>query len=291
MLHTFQALGTTWWIEIFDQKTDEDLTIAIRDSEVFVAEFEQRYSRFITASLISIINRDRALPNPDTHLRELLAYGKQLSLRTDGHFNILTGHILEARGYNKDYTFAATDDTRPPGDPITDLTITPNHVSLAHGNLDIGGYGKGYLIDEVAKRLQEVHSLSHFLINAGGDMYATSDHGTPIQVGLEHPRSPGTVIKQTSLLHQGFAASSPYKRQWEHEGTTYSHVVSDTPSVIASFIKAPSARDADAFATTCLLTDSATMQKLVATETEIFLAVFDPTTNNLSFDLRFFSND
>ena len=168
MKHSFNALGTTWWIELFDEINTETLDIVMHDIEFFVSEFEKKYSRINPESAISLLNKNRTLKNPDAHLISLLTYGKGLYLRTNTHFNILTGHILEARGYDADYSFKAQDETSlVPGNPISDLLISSEKISLHHGNIDIGGYGKGYLIDEVAQRLLELHSLKYFVINAG----------------------------------------------------------------------------------------------------------------------------
>ncbi|NCN12062.1 FAD:protein FMN transferase [Candidatus Kaiserbacteria bacterium] len=287
--HTFQALGTQWSVEIFDEKDSAVLESAFRTLEHFVQDFEATYSRFKADSLVSILNQDRMLHTPSEECHALLTYGKQLYLRTNTHFNFLTGNIQEARGYDATYSFTPDESkTLTPGNPVTDLHITAEKIELSQGNIDLGGFGKGYLIDELATLLQKEYSLQYFLINGGGDLYATSDHGTPIQIFLEHPTKPSHFIHTTTIKQQGFAASSPFKRMWHSGDKTYTHIVanSETPR-IASFVKAKTARDADAFATTTLLLTESEILTLSLVE-EISVARFTPATNNLwrtnSFD-------
>jgi FAD:protein FMN transferase len=279
---TFEAIGTHWWIEIFDEISDEELDTTKRRIEFLCSEFNKKYSRFLPDSQISLLNHNRVLNNPSEECRAMLTYGKALYLRTHTAFNILTGHILEARGYDMNYSFTAQDNLEllPVCNPITDLTISESSITLSCGNLDNGGYGKGWLIDLIKEDLL-AHGSTYFLINGGGDMYATSEHEEPITVYLEHPTEAGKYISETTLLNQGFAASSPFKRQWSDQGVTYTHIVSDKEVLpLGAFTKAATATDADAFATACGLLGEAELLSLSEYETVSF-ARFNPTTNEL----------
>ena len=293
MPHSFKALGTTWWIEVFDETSDETLDAILGDIELFVASFENTYSRFKTESLISTLNTQRKLENPDEHCRTLLTFGKNLYLRTNTHFNILTGHILEARGYDANYSFTPQDETAlTAGNPIADLLITPDVVELHQGNIDIGGFGKGYLVDEVALRLQSKHSIQYFVVNAGGDIYATSNHGQAVEIYLEHPLIEKTYIQSTQLLHQGFASSSPHKRQWKSPtGETHSHLVnSHNEAQMTTFVKTTTACEADVFATTALIAPAQEMQAMIQSE-KLAVAFYNPDTKQLRSYASFFATE
>lgn len=280
MKHTFEALGTTWWIEIFDHETSADtLKVTFGSLERFVHAYEAAYSRFKPDSVISTLNKHRTVPEPTEACRALLTYGKELYLRSNTHFNLLTGHILEARGYNQDLTFTATaPESLTAGNPITDLLISIEEISLQYGNVDIGGFGKGYLIDLLAEQLRAV-GFQYFLINGGGDMYATSEHGEPIEIYLEHPTKALHMVHRSTLLNEGFASSSPFKRVWQTKGKTYSHIVTDTDAPqVASYVKATTARDADAFATVALMLPETELLQL-ATNQHFKVARFSPATN------------
>jgi thiamine biosynthesis lipoprotein len=280
MKFSFQALGTTWWVELFEELEDANLDEAKHFVEVFTSDYEKKYSRFLENSQISVLNRDRTLANPTPEFVKLLECGKRLYLRSDTHFNLLTGHILESKGYDADYTFTDSGSIETPGNPITDLQVTPERIELKHGNIDLGGFGKGYLIDLIATELKQTLNIEQFLINGGGDMYATHNGGEPIHIFLEHPTKPGSGIAKTTLKNQGFAASSPYKRVWKNVTGEHNHIVSDRLTSDATFIKATSAADADAFATAALQLNQRDLERLAKSE-QLGVALFDIKSGKL----------
>jgi FAD:protein FMN transferase len=282
---SFEAIGTHFWIEIFDDISDEELEATFGRFELLSSTFNIEYSRFRSNSYIGILNRERRLENPTKECRALLTYGKQLYLRSNGSFNLLVGHILEARGYDASYSFRADEaggaDAPPTCHPLTKLTISEDEITLTCGNIDLGGYGKGWLIDKLANDLK-IHGIEHFLINGGGDMYGTSGKGgEAITIYLEHPTEASKYLMETTLLNQGFAASSPFKRQWKSGEKVYDHVVAvgETPQV-ATFVKATNATDADAFATVAMLWPEASLPALATTES-LAIARFDRATSQL----------
>ena len=281
MTHSFQALGTTWWIEVFDETENKTLTVAFADCERFVSDFKNTYSRFKTDSLISQLNTNREIIEPSKELQTLLSYGKNLYVQTNTHFNILTGHILETRGYDADYSFRANDESHfIVGNPISDLHISHERIALLQCNVDIGGFGKGYLIDKLVTLLREKYSVQFLLINAGGDMFATSNHGQAIEIYLEHPALEKVTIGKTSLLQQGFAASSPYKRRWKSGEKVHTHLIGETLTHHCSFVKHTTAAGADAFATVALLASDLEMERMSQSE-HIGLAFLTPLQTHL----------
>ena len=272
--HSFQALGTTWWIEVWDETNAETASEIFDFASRFCTDFEQSYSRFLPDSEISRLNRERTLIDPSEQTRALLAYGVELYRRTRGTFNFLTGHILEARGYDDAYSFIDKGSAElKPGNPVTDLIISKDVINLKYGNIDLGGYGKGYLIDLLAQELKDQFGLLQFLINGGGDMYVTQQADEAFEIHLEDPLKPGTMVKSVYIKDCGFAASSPHKRSWPRQQTNpngsisltdQNHIVSQTtqPTKDVIYLTAPTCAEADAFATTLLQVDDVTAQRL-----------------------------
>lgn len=248
ILDRHPALGTSWWIEAAVSAEDIGKLSSLVTNHL--SNFESRYSRFRTDSLVSQLNTERELKNPDQDSLAIISYGQSLFARTHEHFNFLVGDILTTRGYGQSRPGIITDDTVL-ANPLTDLLVTPDLITLKNGSVDFGGFGKGYVIDELAQLLKD-SGVEYFIINGGGDIYGTSEpDGQPITIHLEHPTAPNTYLGTTSLFNQGFAASSPYKRTWDKGGQTNTHIVGNTKA--ATFVLAPTARDADAFATAFLL--------------------------------------
>lgn len=273
VLDRFPALGTAWWVEasLGDAVSEE----VIKNKLIaHLNRFEARYSRFRNDSLIGQLNHDRSIKNPDEALISILKYGQSLYTRTGGAFNFLVGSTLIARGYGSG-DIASTSTALP--HPEHDLTISDNMITLHVGCVDFGGFGKGYVIDEIASLLHD-NEIEEFVINGGGDIYATHDNHNPITIHLEHPIETNTYLGTTTLFHQGFAASSPYKRTWKHGEKAETHIVGETK--YASFVKANNARDADAFATAVLLLDDTTIDT-ITTEADVGFARFHPITHEL----------
>ncbi len=286
VLPVIHALGTTWIVELFDVVTTEAADETHRLIGCFLSDFETNYSRFKPDSTISLLNRTGSLIEPDATTLELLRLGQQFYIDTAGIFNFLIGQHLIARGYDADYHFIPKDEPTGFPNPLTDLVITNTDIQLHNGLIDLGGYGKGYLIDRLADYLHE-HGFHHFLINGGGDMYATSDHGEPITIYLEHPTTPGTYIAETTLKDQGFAASSTHKRRWQVSGKQYSHIVDTSTEKealmdnIGIYVKAPTAVTADAWATTLLISPPEHHWDALA-RSGVSFATFIATTDTLA---------
>ncbi len=287
LLPTINGLGTSWWIEVFDELSEEKTQIVYDDLRFFISDFDNKYSRFKPDSIITNLNTTHHIQNPSSETIALLRYGMSLYRDTNEVFNFLVGETLEANGYDALYSFTPNEKSIVTPDPDEAISISEDKIILTLGHIDIGGYGKGYLIDMVAERLKNSHQLEHFLINGGGDMYGTSEvNGEPITIYLEHPTIPNTYLEETTLLNEGFAASSTQKRRWESAGKVYTHIVDtktglSTQNTLAIFIKAPKAVIADAWATTLLI--SAPENHTTALEkAEVDYALFNTADSTLT---------
>jgi thiamine biosynthesis lipoprotein len=168
---------------------------------------------------------------------------------------------------------------------VTDLKNDETTWFLEHGQLDLGGIGKGWAIDQVATLLQHA-GIEGFLINGGGDMYGTHEKGEPITIYLEHPKVPQTYLGTTTIKNQGFAASSRHKRQWlTHQGMM-SHIVGDEGATDASFVIAKTALTADVLATTALILPSEQFITL-ATAEYASSALFSLANSSIRFNAEF----
>lgn len=296
MSHTFptiSALGTSWWIEVFDDIAIERHTVIYDDCVAFLRTFEMNYSRFADDSLVGKLNATGRITKPPAELQNLLNFGIDQYDRTNGVFNIMVGSKLVETGYDATYSFKSLTEHTLISNPQEVLHVGSDKIILDSGLVDIGGFGKGYAIDALARLLREQHDIRYFLINGGGDMYATSDHGAPLTIYLEHPTVSDTYLTTTTILNQGFAASSPHKRSWQSDGITYTHIINTFESPTgpehrpdATFIKASTACTADIFATVALLVDTEAMGEF-AIENELGVASFYLPDNSLSHNEAF----
>lgn len=214
--YRFEALGTKWEL-IFDEpikKLDKNKL------KLLISTFENNYSRFNPQSLVSLYDSEKKSIQSQEFL-ELLNFGKKLEIKSEGYFTLQAGKYLSKLGYG-----------------------------TGKQNLDFGAYGKGWLIDIVAQYLKE-NSFTYFLINAGGDIFATKKADeSSWTVALEHPQDSSLAIGTIQLKNQSISASSPFKRKWK----TGNHLINgNTGSSIteqkAVFTLATEAKKSDAIAT------------------------------------------
>jgi len=253
---SFPALGTVWWLEITRELSETESHSLTTGVTFLLSEFEAKYSRFKENSLISHLNKDGVLDSPDNETIEILRLGQRLCTETDGLFNPLVGAHLVARGYDANYSFKPSAEPSTFSSPHTDLEVSKDKIILKNGSLDLGGYGKGYALDMLAKYLKEEFGEYDFLINAGGDIITSNKSAEPWEIYLEHPLKDKTYLGKITLENKAFASSSPHKRRWKVGDKTYTHIVdtaNTTEKPDASFVIAETALKADVLGTVLLI--------------------------------------
>jgi thiamine biosynthesis lipoprotein len=238
LISGYEGLSTHFYVDVFQPVIDEiSLKQQITNE---IDRFGSVYSRFNKDSLLSKLNTEKVVPI-DKDLANMLRLGLQMEKETNGVFSLFVKSKLEAKGYGVETGIL---------DERGEIEISNNEIRLISGSIDLGGIGKGYLIDTLAKILQN-HSVDYFLINAGGDMYTTSDNGRPVTVYMQHPIHREAVIGELSLYNQAFCCSSSYVRSWIHNGEKKNHFITPDNKEIwsASYVVGGSASLVDMLAT------------------------------------------
>lgn len=282
---TISALGTQWWIEVFDDIGTERRDGITDSITTLLSSIENRFSRFRDDTLVGTLNRERTVVTTDPDLKILIGHGRDMYRKTKGAFNILVGDALIARGYDSNYSLVAMERAVEIGNPLIDIDYLDDTWRLSVGLLDLGGIGKGWAIDQIAELLRN-EGIVEFLINGGGDMYGTSEHGAPITIYLEHPTEKDVYLGTTTIENQGFAASSPHKRRWKTSKGETSHIIGEVPDIDASFVIASDAVTADMLATTALLLPQTDFAELALVE-GVQHALFAATTGRFLTTPRF----
>lgn len=245
----FDGIGTHWWLECLEAEFDEAAKKTILAE---VERFDRAYSRFKDDSLIGQLNRTGVLLHPPRELLEMFAWSQELYDISGGAFDISIGGVLHAQGYG----------SRAQAAPIVEdfwqhTTYNEREIRLPPGaTIDNGGYGKGWLIDNLVKLLRQC-GYQNFIVNGGGDMYLNAPE--PVEIALEHPYDSTKSIGATRLQNQALAVSGIAKRTWRHEGTTYHHIVDPRTSdslandVAGVYVQAPTATIADSLATILMI--------------------------------------
>ncbi len=166
-------------------------------------------------------------------LSKMLSQATQLSIQSDGLFNPALGHLINVWGFQRDeFTPVEINDADiqkwVKAQPVMSDIVIKNEMVYSTNpavRLDLGGYAKGYALDQAAKILRE-QGVKNALVNIGGNIIAFGAHGDkPWRVGIQHPRIAKPMA--TLELSDGWAVgtSGDYQRYFELNGQRYCHIL------------------------------------------------------------------
>lgn len=229
---SFHAMGTHCRVAL---AAAPELARALFDDVLeWVAAFEARYSRYLPDSLISKINAAAGIaPVPiDVETERIFALCDQLHFISQGVFDPTALPLIQLW------------DWRNPGPGLPDETAIDAARSLVGWRqvrrqagsvflprlgmaIDLGGMGKEYAVDAVARRL-EVDGVTGALIDFGADVHVRglpADGRPGWHIGLDDPRQPGRCWTGLGLRGGAVATSGDYLRHFQSNGRRYGHIL------------------------------------------------------------------
>ena len=163
---------------------------------------------------------------------EVLQVAQQIGAWTNGKFDITFGALSGLWKFDHDQ-----DNRVPSSKDIAERLPLVGYEALdidtAHGTaflrrrgmrVHLGGIGKGYAVDRAAAMLRS-HGINDFLIQAGGDLYASGRHGErPWRSAIRDPRGEGAFAAM-DLTDTTFSTSGDYERFFIDGGRRYHHIL------------------------------------------------------------------
>ncbi|MDR2875607.1 MAG: FAD:protein FMN transferase [Methylobacillus sp.] len=166
-------------------------------------------------------------------LAAMLADATRLSERSDGLFNPAVGHLIQVWGFQSDEFKPIKPDPQEikkwvaANPQLRDIIIADGVARSSNPavRLDLGGYAKGWALDDAARYLREQH-VAGALVNIGGNIIAVGTRGDrPWRVGIQHPRGAGAVASLDLPDGWAIGTSGDYQRYFERDGQRYCHVI------------------------------------------------------------------
>lgn len=237
LIHNTQSyvFGTLVDITIYGEPEAEAQELAAE----IIRDFQELHNRLHAwrASEIKSLNyafKRSSLPvtiEPD--VAAIISDATTLSIQSKGAFNPAIGNLINYWGFqNDEFKPIKIDDniirTLVRHNPqMVDIVIQNGKASSRnrHVQLDLGGYAKGYALDNALQTLRK-HGVRNALINIGGNIIALGKHGdNPWRVGIQHPRKPSAIA--TIELESGWAigTSGDYQRYFMLKGKRYCHII------------------------------------------------------------------
>lgn len=239
-----------------------------------VDEFDKRYSRFLSGSLITALNSAGGSKVVINKLdKQLLLKCKSYSKKTASAFNPFVLPAVQRLGYKKslrdDFKYLpALDYSQRRVADMSELEIGTGWARIpADSAIDIGAIGKGFLADELVKTVKnKVHGLCFSL---GGDiaLNGLSRDSKPWSVSIQSTSK--SIELSTLELPKAIkgVATSGLKRSFQ--GNVQLHAIDIqtgkhlSSNVVSCTVLAKSATDADVYASAALAGDK-TVENLIA---------------------------
>ena len=193
---------------------------------------ECRYSRYLSDSLVSTINR-RAGSGDFTRLdpesATLLDVADQLWRSSGGLFDITSGVLREAWRFDAaktpvDLSQLETLQKKVGWDKV-ERTRAGVYLPIKGMEIDLGGLVKEYAAD-CAMRLLRDRGVTSGLIELAGDVATVGcqPSGMPWRVAIRAPQG-GDPLGGIALSNAAAATSGNYARTLRYEGRTYGHLL------------------------------------------------------------------
>lgn len=230
--HVFEALGTTCRL-LFAAPGHRAAESFGKRMEQWVGDFESRYSRFRTDSLVSRINRAAGSEwiETDPELRSLFALCDWFHWQTRGIFDPTALPLGELWDWRARRTALPT-----PGQVAGALQRVGwkrvqrdgDRVLLPEPGMaiDLGGIGKEYAVDRVIE-MARADGIENVLVDFGKDVRVSGSppEGGAWRIGLEDPTDAGKCWAGVAVSDRAVASSGDYVRMFEADGQRYSHLI------------------------------------------------------------------
>lgn len=268
----FEAIGTHWKIDIFEELSGDDQAALLAAIFVRIDAFGLAYSRFHPKSTVTEMStRSGTFDLPEDASRMFDVY-RRLYDATDGAFTPLIGQVMSDAGYDASYSLKPSSKplVAPPawGDAMAfdGRALTTTRPVL----LDFGAAGKGYLVDIVAEIVVS-HGIVSFCVDAGGDMVCGGPE--PTRVGLENPLADDEAIGVATIANASICGSAGNRRAWgEFHHTIDPRTLSSPRNVLATWAIASTALVADALATCLFLVPADDLKTVYTFECVVLFA-------------------
>jgi len=201
-----------------------------------ILRLEQKYSRFLPDSIITLVNESAGLPEAvtvDEETERLLEYADTCHRQSQGLFDITSGSLRKLWNYHKLEEIQSLPDSREINNALEKIgwekvIREPGkiHLPIPGMEIDFGGIVKEYAADCVAAKAEE-EGIASGMVELGGDIrvFGLESQHSPWQVGIRDPFNTDNAAAVIEMQSGGLATSGDYERYTIIQGKKYSHIL------------------------------------------------------------------
>lgn len=255
-----EALGTFVQVKCNTTLSTETISNIIQEVD---KESKMSMSIFSTTSLLSRINSNET-DSLDCHIERNIELARHFSVLSDGAYDITIKPLTDALGFGRD---EAQNEVNV--DSILEfvgydlLSVEDGRLRKADGRveIDLNSIAKGYTVDLVAERLEELN-IADYMVNIGGEIRCRGYNakGERWSIAIETPYDGNMAMdsfeKIVRIADSAVATSGNYRRYYLTEsGEKVAHTIdpktgrSAVSRLLSATVIAPTCAEADAAAT------------------------------------------
>jgi thiamine biosynthesis lipoprotein len=231
-------------------------------------DFDMSLSLYNDSSIISKINRNEDVI-VDTFFTEVFKKSGEISVMTNGAFDITVGPLVKAWGFgpdaHKNFDISKLDSLMKLIG-FEKVTIINNRLVKSDPGicLDVNAIAQGYSAD-VLYRYFDGLGMKNYLIEIGGEVRVKGDkEGKLWKIGIDKPEdnniSPGNNLQAIiKIKDKALATSGNYRKFYIEDGVKYSHTIDPKTGyparnrLLSATIIAGDCASADGIATACMV--------------------------------------
>ena len=207
----------------------------------------------------------------NSSLYDCLKRADEYYLHSNGLFSPYLKLQLEQQGYNQSFPFTEDELESSPvsfiaGKPFQFLN-NQQIMKVANQEIDLGGFAKGYAIEELADWLENEVAPDYGIIDGGGDMKMWSTGEKVWTIGIADATDVDKEIGYVKIRTGAIATSNRIFRSWTQNGITKHHLLNGRTGEVAqtdvlqATVVTPSLCDAEVGAKLCFLLNESEQQQ------------------------------
>jgi thiamine biosynthesis lipoprotein len=241
------------------------------DIEQIFKDIDHSMSFYIRGSLITQLNNGNSPVTVDSMFMTVLNRSIEIAEETSGDFDPTVGPLARLWGFGYDTVrgdlSADSIEAVKAHTGYKAIHIDGMKISIPKNyTLDFNAIAQGYTVDYIANYLHK-KGIQNYMIEVGGEVRTrgVNEAGEVWRIGVDKPSKDIDSADRfqfiVQLKNSGLATSGNYRKFWvdEETGVRYSHTINPHTGypaenrLLSASLIAPTAMDADAYATVCMV--------------------------------------
>lgn len=232
-LHITNDIMTTDFYVAISGNDEAIIQTDLKYCETRARDFAKAYARFVPDSELSKMNEIAGEVKVSRALYAMLKLSQIYFKKTEGIFDPAILPALYNQGYNLSKAEGYVDKQptiyKPQTATVEKLKLKANYTIEKPQDLqiDLGGIGKGYLIQELVDYLSTKYK--NFCVSIGGDMYVggkdTENEYDYWAIEIQNPTEKKIEMPTLMLSDLAVATSGVNKRKWNFKNKMRNHII------------------------------------------------------------------